>query len=180
MPDSPTPVQSDVAERLARDIHLRQVDKAGRPYIRHIERVVENLLRRWPGATDDEIAAAWLHDAIEDSPWDGPLLLRAGVSPGAVAIVEELTRPKGWAYLDWIRALAAIGGLSAVKVKLADNEDNSDPERVAAIVDGASLLERRYRPAREMLECRIAATARDGADAASGCWWRCCGDGAGQ
>lgn len=82
-------------------------------------------------------------------------MLRAGISGPVVAIVKEVTRPPGATYLAWIRSLAALGSLSAVKVKLADNEDNSSPTRVASIVNGLGLLEQRYRPAAALLEARI-------------------------
>jgi (p)ppGpp synthase/HD superfamily hydrolase len=145
-----------VAERLARQAHKDQVDRAGQPYVGHLERVVANLLRRWPEATGDEIAAAWLHDVIEDTPCDADLLLRAGVPHGAVEVVKELTRPPGLTYHAWIKSLAALGSLSAVRVKLADNDDNTAPERVAAIAEGESMLRTRYLPARNLLEARIA------------------------
>lgn len=149
--------EQTIAERIAREAHKDQVDRAGKPYIEHIERTVANLLRRWPDATEDEIATAWLHDIFEDTPWTAALLREAGVSPTAVALVEEVTRPENVTYLTWIGNLAASGSLSAVKVKTSDNEHNSSPERVAAIPEGQSLLEKRYRPARAMLEARIAA-----------------------
>ena len=38
------------AESLARRAHAGQLDKAGQPYVGHLERVVANLLRRWPDA----------------------------------------------------------------------------------------------------------------------------------
>lgn len=151
--DGPT-----IAEHIARQAHKDQVDRAGKPYIEHVERTVANLLRRWPGATDDEIATAWLHDVIEDTPWTAVRLREAGISPTAVAFVEEVTRPENVTYLTWIRNLAASGSLSAVKVKIADNEDNSAADRVAAIPEGQSLLEKRYRPARAMLEARLSAS----------------------
>jgi (p)ppGpp synthase/HD superfamily hydrolase len=150
-----------LAERIARQAHRFQTDRAEQPYIGHIERVVANLLRRWPDAADDEIAAAWLHDVIEDTEWTAYALRKAGIAPCAVAIVEELTRPDGPTYLGWIEALAASGSLSAVRVKLADNDDNTDPARVAAIPDGPAMLARRYRPARAMLEARLRTIATD-------------------
>jgi (p)ppGpp synthase/HD superfamily hydrolase len=144
-----------LAERLARHAHDGQVDRAGKPYIAHVERVVANLIRRWPDASDDEIDAAWLHDVIEDTLWDADLLRKAGVSANAVSIVKEVSRPDGSTYKAWIQSLSALGSLSAVKVKLADNEDNSSPDRVASIPEGANMLAKRYLPARAMLEARL-------------------------
>jgi hypothetical protein len=43
-----------------------------------------------------------------------------------------------------------------VRVKLADNEDNISPERIASIPEGESMLKKRYLPAKKMLEGRIA------------------------
>ena len=151
-----SPIDSTIAERIAREAHKDQLDRAGKAYIGHVERVVANLLRRWPDATEDEIAAAWLHDVLEDhhDKWSADRLIMAGVSAGAVAIVEELTRPE-MTYLEWIRKLASDGSLSAVKVKIVDNEENSSPERVAAIPEGESLLNNRHRPARVILETRL-------------------------
>jgi (p)ppGpp synthase/HD superfamily hydrolase len=145
------------AERIARQAHAVQVDRAGAPFIGHIERVVANLVRRWPDATDDEIAAAWLHDVIEDTGWSRSALVKAGISADAVSIVQELSKPDGETYLPWIASLAATGTLSAVKVKIADNEDNSDPARVAELNDDGVRLHNRYVPARTMLEKRLQA-----------------------
>jgi hypothetical protein len=77
-----------------------------------------------------------------------------GVSAAAVAIVQELTRPTGIGYLDWIADMARSGSLSAVRVKLANNEDNRDPERVALLPAAADLARKHYEPARR-LEARI-------------------------
>lgn len=147
-------MSDEIAEDIARTAHAGQVDKAGQPYIGHVERVVANLLRRWPDATDDEVAAAWLHDVIEDTRWNAQALLEAGVSLFATAIVVEVSRP-GWdfmPYLNWIEVLAELGSHSAIRVKLADNADNSAPWRVALIPAGEESLAARYRPARALLE----------------------------
>ena len=146
-------MSDEIAEDIARTAHAGQVDKAGQPYIGHVERVVANLLRRWPDATDDEVAAAWLHDVIEDTRWNAQALLEAGVSLFATAIVVEVSRLLPLVpYLSWIEQLAGHGSHSAIRVKLADNEDNSAPWRVALIPDGEAKLTRRYKPARALLE----------------------------
>jgi hypothetical protein len=93
---------------------------------------------------------------IEDTEWDVALLIKAGISPAAAGIVQEVSRPEGSTYRAWIQSLAALGSRSAVKVKLADNEHNGSPERVATIPEGPEMLRRRYLPARQLLEGRIA------------------------
>ena len=52
----------DEALELAELHHSGQVDKAGRPYISHISRVVDAV------DTPEEKLAAALHDLLEDTP----------------------------------------------------------------------------------------------------------------
>lgn len=51
-------------EAIAREAHRRQTDKAGRPYAEHLAAVAEGVRVR--GGSEEQIAAAWLHDAVED------------------------------------------------------------------------------------------------------------------
>lgn len=150
------------AAALAKRLHDGQFDKAGEPYFGHLERVVANLLRRWPDASQDEIAAAWLHDVIEDCAITAQDLHELGASQETCRIVAAVTRPAGSDYLAWIGALARSGDRSALRVKLADNEDNRAPERVAALADGQHRLATRYEPARRLLESGLGVPDVDG------------------
>jgi len=141
---------------LAERLHAGQSDKAGAPYITHLARVAGNLQRRWPDATPDEIAAAWLHDSLEDTEATEATLLAAGVTPETIRIVRAVTRPEGKDYLDWISDLAATRDVSILRVKLADNEDNRDPVRVAALPGASERVATRYEPARIILESGLA------------------------
>jgi (p)ppGpp synthase/HD superfamily hydrolase len=141
---------------LAERLHAGQTDKAGAPYITHLARVAGILKRRWPDASDDEIAAAWLHDCLEDTEATEDSLLAAGVTPETIRIVRAVTRPEGSDYLDWIGTLAATRDVSILRVKLADNEDNRDPLRVAALPGAAERVATRYEPARIILESGLA------------------------
>lgn len=143
-----------LAEQIAEKVHKGQVDKLGRPYIEHLRATVVNLTTLFPDATQDEIDAAWLHDVLEDSidAHEAELMLKAeGIRPEVIDIVKLVTRPP-IEYLSWIEGLAAVGNISALKVKLADNMHNRDPERVMAIADGTSLVAKRYEPARLIME----------------------------
>lgn len=51
-------------EALARLAHAAQVDKAGRPYAEHLAAVAGGVAER--GGSPEQIAAAWLHDSVED------------------------------------------------------------------------------------------------------------------
>jgi (p)ppGpp synthase/HD superfamily hydrolase len=143
---------------LAAQLHAGQTDKAGQPYVGHLARVAARLVQRWPDATRDEIEAAWLHDCLEDTEATEASLLAAGVSPRTIEIVRAVTRPEGSDYLAWIAVLAARQDVSVLRVKLADNADNIDPERVAALPGAAERVASRYEPARRMLENGLAAT----------------------
>ena len=58
-------------------------------------------------------------------------------------------------FLARIRDLAERGGVSAVRVTLADNEDNASPERAATTRCGGATLGKRCRPARALPEARM-------------------------
>lgn len=141
---------------LARRLHAAQVDKAGQPYEGHLARVAGHLARRWPDATRDELEAAWLHDSLEDTDATEASLTAAGVSADTIRIIRAVTRPEGSEYLAWIGELAASGDVSVMRVKLADNADNSDPARVAALPGAAERVATRYAPARALLEAGLA------------------------
>ncbi len=143
---------------LASSLHADQVDKAGQPYTGHLARVAARLAQRWPDATRDELEAAWLHDSLEDTEATEAFLHAAGVSAETIRIVRAVTRPEGSDYLAWIADLAAAGDVSILRVKLADNADNSDPARVAALPGAAERVATRYGPARQLLEAGLAAS----------------------
>lgn len=149
-----------IAAGLAARLHAAQVDKAGKPYVGHLGRVAAILVRRWPDASADEIDAAWLHDALEDTEASEESLLAAGISPETIRIVRAVTKPEGAEYLSWIGALAASADRSVLRVKLADNEDNRDPARVAALPGAAERVATRYEPARRLLEEGLARLTR--------------------
>ena len=52
---------------LAKTAHFGQTRKDGTPYICHPARVAMALSLHYPGITDEMIAAAWLHDVLEDT-----------------------------------------------------------------------------------------------------------------
>ena len=91
----------NAAREIATRAHRGQRDKVGTPYIRHPEAVAAlvRLLPTFeaadPETRTDVVAAAWLHDVIEDTSETAESLLAQGVSPTAVAAVLALTRRDG-------------------------------------------------------------------------------------
>jgi len=53
-------------------------------------------------------------------------------------------------YPEKIRQIAGTGDIGAILIKLADNEDNSDPQRVRALPEGRVLVQR-YEEAKRIL-----------------------------
>lgn len=135
-------------------LHAGQTDKAGAPYIGHLIRVSRHLVRLFPRATPVERHAAWLHDALEDTPVTAADLRGRGYAPEVIEIVEAVTKDpgSGQTYSERIETLAARGPRGALRVKIADLTDNGDPTRLAALPeDKAASLGRRYAQARDRL-----------------------------
>ena len=79
------------AERFARVCHAGQCRKgaAKEPYTIHLEEV-SSLVKKW-GGSDEAIAAAWLHDTIEDCPPTSHKYLVAEFGHYIADLVAELT-----------------------------------------------------------------------------------------
>lgn len=127
-------------------------DKAGKPYHHHCFRVMMRLGSEYG---EDEQHAALLHDVIEDTSTTADDLRRMGYSERTVWLVEMLSRPPKSqdrpSYQDWIKSIAATGDAGLISIKLADNADNSDPTRIAALPDSEKGILRRYNKARQIL-----------------------------
>ena len=135
-------------------LHAGQTDKAGEPYIGHLIRVSRHLVRLFPRATPVERHAAWLHDALEDTPVTAAALRGRGYAPEVIEIVEAVTKDpdSGQTYAERIETLAARGPRGALRVKIADLTDNGDPARLAALSEAkAASLGKRYAQARARL-----------------------------
>ena len=134
------------ARAIATAAHAGQVDKAGRPYVGHVERVAAAMARHGAEAT----MAAWLHDVVEDTGTTMADLRQAGVPPEVLSAVDALTKRPGEDYLDAVRR--AAGHPVARLVKVADNADNSDERRLAQLdPEEAARLRRKYEQARALL-----------------------------
>lgn len=119
-------------------------DKSGKEYYLHCVSVMNRLPN---DATDDERMVALLHDIVEDTDVTLEDLRSLGYSSAVIDAVNLVTRPEGAgrkAYLDWIRDIAASGNRMAIRVKIADNEDNSDPARVDTLPEDFRSIVRRY------------------------------------
>src|SRR5215472_2221935 len=118
------------------ELFADQVDRIGRPYQTHLERVLAHLVRLFPDCTDAERHAALLHSSVEEKKATFEDLSRMGYSGDVIELVRWNTRPRGTdapPYLVWIRHVADNAPLGAVRIKIADNEDNNNPDRIARL-----------------------------------------------
>jgi len=107
---------------LAAEAHRGQKDKANAPYILHPLRVMLRM------ETETDRIIAVLHDVVEDTSvtlWD---LQIAGYSAEIVEAVKYLTKAKEEEYENFIERIK--GNTLAIKIKVADLEDNLNFERI--------------------------------------------------
>jgi len=159
------------AERIAIEAHRGQVDKLGYSYIGHPRRVARNASsvplpnEKLRGAV---IAAAWLHDVIEDNEnYSATRLLELGIPPivvDAVMLVSDMKTGKvtsdsviqkkaleanqKFPYYEEIKKNEI-----ARAVKLADLADNCNEIRVAELIErGNPISDGKYPLALAVLE----------------------------
>lgn len=133
-------------EALAREAHAGQTDKAGRPYAEHLAAVAHGVRAR--GGSDEQIAAGWLHDAVEDDRLSRAWLDAAALPQSVKHMVLALTRGEGEDLESYTQRVRETPG--ALLVKEADLAHNADPARLA-VLDEAT---------RERLTAKYARTRR--------------------
>ena len=115
------------AIELATEAHKGQTDRAGKPYIGHITRVMQG------GKTLEERMAGILHDIVEDTDWTFEKLADEGIPPQVIAAVRCLTKQEGEDYDRFIERVKT--NPIAIAVKLNDLRDNMDITRLSEITD---------------------------------------------
>lgn len=118
-----------IAENIARINHAGQVDKSGIDYITHPERVAAGVAQR--GGNTEAIAAAWLHDVLEDCDVSAAELALAGIPATVIEAVQAVTKIDGESLQDYCARIAA--NPTALAVKRADLADNTDAARTALL-----------------------------------------------
>ena len=146
----------DEAVAIAARAHAGRRDRSGILELAHSITVASAL---GDDATEDELAAAVLHDVLEDTSWTAEDLTAAGVPPVVVEAVEHVSRieqPVKESYRDFIdRSARADGeaGQIARRVKLADLLTNM--ERVGALPEGPEMRRKRYLPALDTIRAAM-------------------------
>jgi (p)ppGpp synthase/HD superfamily hydrolase len=144
----PVSMTSGEVEAAARAAHAGQTDKAGRPYAEHLAAVAEGVRAR--GGDQALVAAAWLHDAVEDGVLSEEWLEGAGLPQRTKDVVRAMTRRPGEEPEEYARRILAVPG--ALLVKTADIAHNADPARLARLdEETAQRLTRKYARMRGLL-----------------------------
>ena len=117
----------DRAIELAKQHHEGQTDKTGNPNIEHPLRVMNQV------ESEEEKIVAVLHDIVEDTDISLDDLRNEGFSKEVVDAVECLTKQDGENYDSYIERISF--NPLAVKIKLADLEDNRDLTRLPEVTD---------------------------------------------
>ena len=126
------------AYRYAEAKHEGQYRKDGKQYFTHVSAVADIVVRDWLNLIPFEsvthwtnnyqhvVAAAYLHDVIEDCSVTKDELEAEGFSILTAEIVEVVSRKPGENYLDYITRILDSGSISvgAIAVKLADLRHN--------------------------------------------------------
>lgn len=124
-PDS----MADKAKKLAKTLFAGVTDKAGVDYFEgHLSSVAALV------ETDEEKAAAYLHDVLEDTDYPEDKLREefGDRIVDAVLLVTHKGHVDEEGYLNYVRNLKASGNELAIAVKIADLTNNSDYTRLGA------------------------------------------------
>jgi (p)ppGpp synthase/HD superfamily hydrolase len=135
------------AFKIAEEVHRGKTDKAEKPYIQHPLRVASKF--------DNSLLAvvALLHDTVEDAqnPQEIFNTIQHHFTGPVVDAVNALTRKKHEPVEMYLQRVKA--NQLALKVKLADINDNENKERMELLTaDKREALHQKYRKYRRILE----------------------------
>ncbi|GAA2395303.1 HD domain-containing protein [Streptomyces coeruleofuscus] len=148
MTETPRTMTLAQVEATARAAHAGQTDKAGRPYAEHLQAVAEGVRAR--GGDEEQVAAAWLHDAVEDEALSPEWLREAALSSRTKDIVLAVTKRSGEPPEAYAARILATPG--ALLVKESDLAHNADPARLAVLdEDTRKRLTEKYARMRALL-----------------------------
>ncbi|NUK09610.1 HD domain-containing protein [Streptomyces lunaelactis] len=145
-------------EAIAREAHATQKDKADRPYTEHLAAVAEGVRVR--GGSDEQIAAGWLHDSVEDDALSREWLEAAALPQSVKGMVLAPPQREGESLEDYTRRILATPG--ARLVKESDLAHNADPERLAVLDEATRVrLTAKYAKVRGLLGLTPGGSAPD-------------------
>ncbi|MDQ8729053.1 hypothetical protein [Bradyrhizobium sp. LHD-71] len=156
--------------KLVQEEHGATQDRIGRPWYQHFERVALRLMFRCPGASQAQIEAALMHDALMAGGKGRGFLEEIGLLDEAIEIIELITPPPhgnffrdfeaitaadNAIYLAYIRGVVASGNKAAIHVKLADIRDTIEAFQAASSPVLKGQLRDRYQPSVDLLAVAV-------------------------
>lgn len=127
----------DSARDFAAIAHKNQKRSDGKPYFSHLDAVASKVAQNWETLTttlnrgfrthsikSNTIAAAYLHDSIEDQGVTPSNLLARGFNQSTIDIIQAVTKLPNETYFNFITRLLNLSNEGATIVKLMDLEHN--------------------------------------------------------
>lgn len=147
--------QLQIANNIANIAHCNQTDKAGEPYMGHINRVKDNAVDICEDNNYNKTVERWciitalMHDVLEDSPYTIKDLYEIGFDPYVVDACALMNHVKGVKYYEYIINLSK--NKVATCVKLADLMDNLNCFRLKSFTLKDAKRIKKYILAKEFL-----------------------------
>lgn len=156
--------------RLVREEHGATPDRIGRPWYQHFERVALRTMFRCPTASQAQVEAALMHDALMAGGKGHSFLKEVGLLQEAIEIIELITPPPhgnyfrdfeaitaedNAIYLDYVARIIGTGHHAAIHVKLADIRDTIDAFQAASSPVLKGQLHDRYEPSMKLLAAAV-------------------------
>jgi len=132
---------------IATEAHRGQADRYGAPYILHPLRVMNRV------NNEKEKIVAILHDVVEDTDWTFAALKKEGFPKDIIAALDCVTKREGEPYEKLVKRSGS--NPLALRVKLADLEDNMDIRRMPKIDEDALERLRKYHHAWHYLTAKV-------------------------
>lgn len=117
------------AYTLSKKLHSGQVDRAGKPYFNHIQRVFKSIRKQFP--TDDSLAiVALLHDSVEDTPMSISQIkkLFGDEISRSINAISKKSNEEYSSYLNRVK----VNKMARI-VKIADIKDNLNLDRLSTV-----------------------------------------------
>lgn len=130
---------------IAANAFIETMDKGGSPYILHCLAVMDGVSH----LGHKVMAAAVLHDLLEDTEWTANDLWDAGFPEDVVWMVTVCTRKPNEDYLSYIGRMSCYPDTKAIK--LADLRHNMRPDRLPDLSDKTMERMRKYHTAYQFI-----------------------------
>ena len=124
---------TDIALKIAQEAFKTKVDKAGKPYFLHCERVMNSIILEQGDICDEIKCIALLHDLLEDCPEWNEKSLSCFFNQRVINGIKAMTHKENQNYDDYISQV--LENNDAKLVKKHDLKDNMDITRLFQVTE---------------------------------------------